>query len=386
MRGLNLSTGYFRGIPFLVDEVETAVENRWVVHDVIGTKPIIEDMGSKTDGLPIPVTAVLVGADHLLRRDLLEAAFGDRSPGKLIHPTLGIVEVVPAKVTFRQKTRERNYTKVGLVFYRDHKVNAPATFLDQVEDLMRKIDGFLNASVGQFLAAFEPLLLTRFQLKQAEAMVAKVGQVLESAAGLGVFSESRRDAVESLERVKRATGGLIKRPRQLAEDLVAAVALVGLPPSPSQLLSLAQPESASDAAPLPVLLASVTTAAGAMAVKAIAASEIGGSKGAGLVLARSDLEGAIAGLLARISAREYSSSDNAIARAEQLATALTRLTSAGTQLPNLKEIELHRAEPSLLAVYRASGGIEREADFLARNNLVDPAAVPAGRRLDVVSG
>lgn len=385
MRGLNLSKGYFRGIPFLVDEVETTVENRWVVHDAIGTKPVIEDMGSKTQGLPIPITAFLVGTDHLLRRDLLEAAFENRSPGKLVHPTLGIVEVVPSKVTFQQKVRERNYTKVGLVFFRHHESKAPATFLDQVEELAKNIDRYLNASVGQFLETFEPVLLTSFQLQQAGSLVSKAAQVLESAAGLGIFSASYRESVESLERLKRASRGLIKRPRELAIDLVAATALVGLPPSPRQLLNLTRPEGTVESGPLPAILAAVNTAAGAMSVKAIAAKEIRGGKETGLVLSRNDFEAATSGLIKRLSEREYTAADVVIARAEQLATALGRLTSSGSQLPKVSRISLHRTEPSLVAVYRASGSIERESDFLSRNGIGEPAAVPAGRSLDVVS-
>ncbi len=97
----DLRPASFRGVPFKVLPLTTQVGRRTVLHEYPQRdKPYGEDLGKKAR--QYQVDAIVLGADYLTQRNRLIAALEAKGPGKLVHPTLGEMDVIltsPASVT-----------------------------------------------------------------------------------------------------------------------------------------------------------------------------------------------------------------------------------------------------------------------------------------------
>jgi len=97
----NLLPGSFRGVPFKTLPLTTQIGRRNVVHEYPQRdKPYGEDLGRKAR--QYQVEAIVLGVDYLSQRDRLIAALESKGAGRLVHPTLGEMDVIlssPASMT-----------------------------------------------------------------------------------------------------------------------------------------------------------------------------------------------------------------------------------------------------------------------------------------------
>ncbi|GAC1040826.1 DNA circularization N-terminal domain-containing protein [Rhizobium sp. No.120] len=83
----------FRGAPFHVEGGSKAGGRRAVTHEYPKRDdPYTEDMGRRARKFSI--SAYVIGDDYFIFRDLLSAALDTEGGGTLIHPTMGIMNVV----------------------------------------------------------------------------------------------------------------------------------------------------------------------------------------------------------------------------------------------------------------------------------------------------
>ena len=106
--------GSFRGVEFLVENIETRIGRRTVTHEFPAKdKPFVEDLGRKAR--EINVEAYFVGPDYMAGRDALRAEIED-NPGKgvLIHPYWGEMQVtVVGDVRIRETPKEGGVARVS---------------------------------------------------------------------------------------------------------------------------------------------------------------------------------------------------------------------------------------------------------------------------------
>ncbi len=83
----------FRGAPFHVEGGAKAGGRRTVTHEYAKRDdPYTEDMGRRARKFSI--SAYVIGEDYTIYRELLSAALDTEGGGTLIHPTMGIMNVV----------------------------------------------------------------------------------------------------------------------------------------------------------------------------------------------------------------------------------------------------------------------------------------------------
>jgi prophage DNA circulation protein len=106
--------GSFRGVEFFVQNVETAIGRRTVLHEFPAKdKPFVEDLGRKAR--QINIEAYFVGPDYMAGRDDLRREIED-NPGKgiLVHPFWGELQVtVIGDVRIRETPAEGGVARVS---------------------------------------------------------------------------------------------------------------------------------------------------------------------------------------------------------------------------------------------------------------------------------
>jgi prophage DNA circulation protein len=91
-----LQPASFRGVPFEVSSAESSIGRRTVVHEFpLGDTPISEDMGRKAG--EFIVEGFIIGDDYLTGMRRLIGALIAAGPGTLVHPSMGVLDVVLAQ-------------------------------------------------------------------------------------------------------------------------------------------------------------------------------------------------------------------------------------------------------------------------------------------------
>jgi len=108
----------FRGVPFFVPDVKSAVGRRVAAHYFPGLdSAAYDDMGLHSER--ISFEALYVGGDYILHGKRLKAAFETPGPGTLIHPWFGAINVIliePAEISF--SSEELRVVRISVEFER----------------------------------------------------------------------------------------------------------------------------------------------------------------------------------------------------------------------------------------------------------------------------
>jgi len=108
----------FRGVPFFVPDVKSAVGRRVVAHYFPGLDvAAYDDMGLHSER--ISFEALYVGDDYIAQAKRLKAAFEAPGPGTLIHPWFGAINVIliePAEISF--SSEELRVVRISVEFER----------------------------------------------------------------------------------------------------------------------------------------------------------------------------------------------------------------------------------------------------------------------------
>lgn len=166
-----LNKASYRGVPFAVYGGEARFGRRQAVHEYPGRNvPYIEDLGRSTrrirmSGFIVTDSAVYGGGDVLAQRDALVAAVERAGPGKLMHPTLGElnVSIVDGGFSVIERWDMGRYFEISFIFIESGERVFPniksssksllekladALGLGGVLDFVKKVIGFVKKAIS----------------------------------------------------------------------------------------------------------------------------------------------------------------------------------------------------------------------------------------------
>lgn len=399
---MQLRAASFRGVSFGVTADESEGGRRTVTHEFPQREaPYVEDLG----GAPrrFTVQAFVLGRDYMSRRDALEAALQQPGPGTLVHPWYGEVQVsqtAPYKV--RHSAQDGGMAVFQLFFCRDTEPNSPAASVNQglrarLEagtagllacdsfDSVLRLAGQAEWAVSQTYSLIVDAVSTVQAIMHGDVStvadllgaatgydlmpLASVGQhlwsVLQDIGGQSGLSDAavsgrwasvaRTDFLQTVPDNVGSQRAVIQSNGQAVESLVRRLALV----ESARAATTAQPASRSEAQQLRYDFLD-------------AMDEV------------SALEPVIPDMT-----QASSVSRTEIRLAASLASlrsgALATLAEAARRAPEVVTITPACVLPSLALCYRQSGGVDLEADLVARNRLIHPGFVPV-EPLEVLRG
>lgn len=144
----------FRGIGFGVSEHDSKIAGRRVhIHEYPRRDlPFTEDLGKRTDEFGIE--GYVIGDLYSAHRDLLVAACDLPGPGELVHPTLGIRQVVCVQCDVTERASEGGMARfsfrfidAGLNQFPTNRANTRSVVLARARTAQQSV-------IGQFLSAF----------------------------------------------------------------------------------------------------------------------------------------------------------------------------------------------------------------------------------------
>lgn len=164
----------FRGVAFEVDAAKRPIGRRVVTHEYPGKNlPYVEDMGKVTREHKI--TAFVIGADYMDRRDKLLTAIETEGAGELVHPWLGTLKVTAGVGEETHAWDEGGLVRFDLTFTESGELLNPAAAVNT---------GKVAVAAGAALAEGG---LSRFEQAMAVVNTAQTGvQQLQKTAS-GVF-------------------------------------------------------------------------------------------------------------------------------------------------------------------------------------------------------
>ncbi|MGO4326659.1 DNA circularization protein [Cupriavidus sp. 2TAF22] len=164
----------FRGVPFQVDGDKVPVGRRTVTHEYPGKNvPYVEDMGRATRAYK--VTAFVIGADYMDKRDALLKALEQEGPGELVHPWLGTMQVAAGEGEMSHAYAEGGMARFDLTFTESSELLNPTAKVNT---------GKAASAAGAALAEGG---LTRFEQAMAAVNTAQVNVAQLSKAAAGTF-------------------------------------------------------------------------------------------------------------------------------------------------------------------------------------------------------
>jgi len=227
--------GSFRGVEFLVDNVESTIGRRTVTHEFPAKdKPFVEDLGRKAR--LINLEAYFVGPDYMVSRDRLRTEIED-TPGKgtLIHPYWGEMQVtVTGDARIRETPAEGGVARVSftvteageeLPTIEPDKAAALTIEADAADAAMKEsfeddfaVVGYI-ADVGQ--AAVDTIAAMTTEIRKIKGRVNAVMAIADQfEVAITALEDTAQDLIET-------PGDLADAMTDIVSDIVASVASVG---------------------------------------------------------------------------------------------------------------------------------------------------------------
>lgn len=207
----------FRGVPFEVDGDKVPIGRRMVTHEYPGKNvPYPEDMGRVTR--EYKVTAFVIGADYMDKRDALLTALETEGEGELIHPWLGTLKVKVAPGEMSHSWRDGGMVQFDLTFIESSELSKPVA---------KANTGKAAASAG---AAVAEGGLTRFEQAMAAVNTAQVTVAQLSKSASGVFDVLREYAAPittAIGTVQNLASLVLNAPADLTATIRGVLASAG---------------------------------------------------------------------------------------------------------------------------------------------------------------
>lgn len=149
LRQLKLRQASYRGIRFSVKETEHTGGRRTVVHQYPRRdEPYVEDIGRAAREYSL--TAYIVGEDYISRTQKLMAALESPGSGKLVHPWLGELTVVPTQVGTANFSQNLGLATVSLTFVEAGKLENPSSAVGWTSKLRAAVDSLMQSAAQTF--------------------------------------------------------------------------------------------------------------------------------------------------------------------------------------------------------------------------------------------
>ena len=392
----SLRKASFRGVPFHVStsEFETGrrvIDYEYPERDVPGS----EDNGRKKRSWDIE--GYVIGEDYFSLRDaLIKACEDENTPGELIHPFYGELQVrshtcrVRESMTAdgRMATFSIHFGEAGLVADPSSTVDAKSSILAAAKDAKEK-------SSSKFAKAFSVANQPGYVLDKAQAKINKAASALENSPVKGA-AQGIADFGYKIRNLKSTSAALMQSPDQLASFLGDSISGV-------QEVSGTKGESYKTFAVLATFGTNDKTD-----YSETDTGEV--EKKNDDALNNFMQEQAIINSVETVIENNFDSFQDADNEKDfildnfdriiennnddELYVSLSNLRAIfisnfpldGEDLPNIVKIKTTSTIPSLVLAYQYYGDARRESEIVKRNKISNPAFIPGGAELEVLNG
>lgn len=210
----------FRNIPFLISDTEMTFGRRNVLHEYpLRDIPYAEDLGKKAREFTI--NAYFIGEEYIGNRDrLIKAIEENDTPGTLVHPTLGMRQVIPKECRERYSNQEGGIEYVTLTFI-DAGVNVyPEANIDTRANMDAKtIDAHTNLK-DQFNSTFTVASHADFVATNASKNALVFADSIENIAKTGnINKEEYSNFQNQIKDFKANVSSYVYTPSQLSSGM-----------------------------------------------------------------------------------------------------------------------------------------------------------------------
>ena len=351
----------------------------------------VDDLGLKDAAFSMD--GYVIGEDWIAKRDALEAALVQPGAGELIHPTRGRLLVVPdpqSPFSVRESSREMRMARFTMSFIHaadtpqapsasdaiGQRTEAAATALRETAVAIAK--AAVNTAGPVFVGQeFETALVEAAQKIDAQRSVMRRAAAATSAEGIAASANDPLAAlagqVVDVMTVQESGTRVLAEPSLV---LSASRGLLGLFDRPAAIASSTGIAARRIAANREAVRFTVRMASlGYLAQASVSGDfESDGEALAALKAFDIDVEEAIRG-----EADKPNGGESFLVRALSDLRSITReamLASAANLIP-IARIDPGESLPALALAWRITGGIDIEADLIARNRIAHPLWCPA---------
>lgn len=238
-----LQQASFRGVPFAVSDADMGFGRRNFVHEYpLRDVDYGEDLGRKAREYSF--NAFVIGDNYFAARDaLIDAIENDKTPGVLVHPTLGIKTVIPQQCRVMFKNTEGGIEYFSLSFIEAGANKYPTAVSNTVVASTQTAAASTSVAQDTFSSHFNVVGLPDSAAKRAAVVInsqaASISGVLipanSSFTGLlsniisqyvvSTANQPQLTAQQStISNLKNNTNSLVNTPIALASNIASAIA------------------------------------------------------------------------------------------------------------------------------------------------------------------
>ena len=423
-RGLQPAS--FRGVNFFVDDAETVIGRRNVLHEYpLRDTPYAEDLGKKAREYTINVH--IIGDDVITQtKKLIAAIEDDSSSGVLVHPTLGIRKVIPTQCRHVFKNNEGRIAYFVLTFVDAGENKYPSTVTDTQSNSQTvaatSTQTMQNSFASMFTVnGFNDSLTTRAQdtligsasgtggaiTPSSASLIGHIKSIINKGSYLAGNTAAYSNYQTQLTTFTNNVASYIPDSTTLASNISDLVTgLINIyPNNPQQqifALTLLFNNFGSDLTPVPIISTAFPVATpnrtqesinqqqlvdlvGVLALISIvnSVSQMDFSSRQDAINTMNNIEALIAPKLLELANNANDDAYNALNNARVAMILDIRARSA--TLKDVIYIKNNYPIPALVLAYKQYQDATQEADIIARNSsIINPNFVPANTNIEIL--
>lgn len=391
----SLRKASFRGVPFKVDSSDRTGGRRAQTFEFPGRDiPFTEDLGRKARNFSIE--GFVLGDDYFKQRDALVTALEKEGAGTLVHPFYGNQEVQLTDFSVRETlTGEGRIARFQLSFVEAGKEIFPAAKADPKASLSTKAAAVRSAA-GKKLGGLSVLRKPQFVIDDATAKVKAISDKMSSASrGADGPAAMIADLGYAIRKLNTSASELISSPADLHAQIDDALGVFGdamgsVGKTFDNLASLlgfgsddgivtgSTPDRETQRENRALLNTHIQVMATSYAAEAAVEMDYPSVE---------EAEETRAILLDKLEeiAETADDDDLYIAMQDLRSEIVKGVPPEEESLPNVIEVELPEATPSLVLAYDTYESLDLEQDIVDRNRVQNPAFLPGRKPLKVLS-
>lgn len=402
-----LQQGMFRGVHFFTEQASGQAGRRVAVHEYPQQEVYFaEDLGKKAESERL--TVFVAGQDYDLARHQLMQALNKPGAGKLVHPYLGTLMIQVTDYDWTISTQRGGYCQFTLQYVRAGALSFPVASSNSANELSKKIDKASKTVQKDFVKSFSVDKTSSFvedaarellqdgatllsnlngqvanvltSLSKAESKLESkvagkvddfVGKLDDYLAHPEALAKGVSDVVstvfDDMDDIKAVLSGYQDTLDTFATDLTKQVNTVAM--------TFNRQQEALNKAALNTLFTATSTLS--MAQSMVTQT--------GLFTTLNEARKTRDLVLAQIDDLIEVGTDQAYEAWADVQTAIMkRIDELEPNLATEAKARIEQSAPALVMAYNLYGDARRELEFIRRNGLVNPCAVPAGVDLEVL--
>lgn len=384
----------FRGIAFHVVSDSANFGRRVALHEYpFRDEPVAEDLGRRAR--EIRISAILLGADYMQRRDALIEAAESSGGGKLVHPQYGEmqVSVTDGGMTVDHSSADGGCCRISFSCVETGEFKFPSSTV-VTEDVVRsRADGASDTSVQAFADRFKfdglPGWLQGDAINQAQGFLDKARAAVSSISGVA----ARTGLVAVIANISPQLATLLRDGQTFAIQVQGVLSRLRLASQPDTAARVLAGFSTFGSENPPVASTPLRTtgaenhAAIAEVVRGLAVIEEARAVADRTFPSYDDAIAVRDGIVERIDQVADSTFNDALytAMVGLRAAVVTDINARGADLSRVVTLTPARTLPALVLAYQIHDDSTRDSEIVARNAVAHPGYVPGGVPLEVLS-